>query len=125
MELDSFYNVFSVAQSHDHPVCRPSRHFKARRHGFGLHYERVVTPGFNGTGNTGEDGLAIVVNGGRLAVCRRVANDFAAVDIAHALMSEAYAQDGDPAGEAPQYVVGNSAVQGSAWTWRDDNVARC
>jgi hypothetical protein len=61
---------------------------------------------------------------GSLAMDRQGPTNFAPIDVANALMPQAYTQYRDFAGKMPHYLVGDARFQGGAGSRRDNNMAR-
>jgi len=117
MELDPFYYVVFMANAHNLSRFRLGRNFEAGGYSFGLDSQRVIASRFDGVGKTGENGLAIVINNGGLAVGRGVAGDDSTVDVANTLVPQANTQNWNPASEVLNNLVGDACVERSAWPW--------
>ena len=89
----------------------------------GLSDEAVVAGGVEGVGETGEDALAVVVDGGSFAVHEApVAFDGAAPGMADALVTEADAEGGEFGAEVLEDVVGDAGFFGGAGSGGDEDV---
>ena len=82
----------------------------------------VITRGFEGGWESGEDAGGIVEHGRGLAVHETpCANDGAAVDMADALMTETDAEDGELRADLGDDFVGDTGFLGRAGAGRDDD----
>ena len=96
VELDAVDWQVAVGEAHDFAFGGFGGDFEAGGEGFAFDDEGVVAGGFEGAGEAGEDILAGVEDGGGFAVHEaRGADDFAAEDLADALVAETDAENGD------------------------------
>ena len=96
MELDTVDGQFAVGEAHDFAFGGFGGDFEAGREGLALDDEGMVARGFEGAGETGEDVLTRMQDGRGFAVHEAWSTyDFAAVNLAYALVAEANAENGD------------------------------
>ena len=94
VELDAVDGQVAVGEAHYFAFGGFGGDFEAGGEGFSFDDEGVVAGGFEGAGEAGEDILAGVEDGRGFAVHEaRGADDFAAEDLADALVAETDAED--------------------------------
>ena len=95
MKLHPFHRVIAVAQPHHQTVIGLRGNGQDVGHRRSLHNERVVSGGFDGVGESGENPFSGVVDNRRLAVhYLRCSNHPAAENLPEALQSEAHTEQG-------------------------------
>src|SRR4051812_13535332 len=120
------HRVRPVAHGHDGVVfLRPGSDFELARHVVVRDHERVIAARLEWRGDPREHALAVVNDGGGLAVHRRLraAHD-AAVDNADRLVPEADAEQRDRRAEAPDDVDRDPRVFRTPRAGRDDDLLR-
>ena len=110
VELDAPDGVLFVADAHDFAFGFGfGGDLEGVGHGVAFDEERMIAGGVEGVGHAGEEVVAVVVDGRGFAVHEAVgADDFAAEDVAHALVAEADAEGGDVRAESFDDVVGQA-----------------
>ena len=122
VELYAVDGQFAVGEAHDFAFGGFGGDFEAGRKGFAFDDEGVVAGGFEGAGEAGEDILAGVEDGGGFAVHEAGgADDFAAEDLADALVAEADSEDGDFSAEFADGVATDAGFGGGAGAGGDDD----
>ena len=113
VELDAVDGEGAVGEAHDFAFGGFGGDFEAGGEGFAFDDEGVVAGGFEGAGEAGEDILAGVEDGGGFAVHEaRSADDFAAEDLADALVAETDSEDGDFSAEFADGVATDAGLGG-------------
>jgi hypothetical protein len=113
MELDTVDGEVAVGEAHDFAFGGFGGDFEAGREGFAFDDEGMVAGGFEGAREACEDILAGVEDGGGFAVHEAWgADDFAAEDLADALVAETDAQDGDFSAEFADGVATDAGLGG-------------
>ena len=113
VELDAVDGEGAVGEAHDFAFGGFGGDFEAGGEGFAFDDEGVVAGGFEGAGEAGEDILAGVEDGRGFAVHEaRGADDFAAEDLADALVAEADSEDGDFSAEFADGVATDAGFGG-------------
>src|SRR4051794_12067908 len=120
VELHAFRGQLLVAQRHHDPA--PRRAHLELIGNVGVDDERVVAPDLDRFRKSSKDRAAVVLDGGRLAVDRRVADDLAAERLAERLVAQADAEHGDAAlGERANRLDRDARLVRRARPGRDDN----
>ena len=126
VELDAVDGQFAVGEAHDFAFGGFGGDFEAGGEGFAFDDEGVVAGGLEGAGEAGEDILAGVKDGRGFAVHEaRGADDFAAVDLADALVAEADSENGNFPSEFPDRVATDAGFGRGAGTGGDDDFFWC
>src|SRR5919197_194480 len=118
MELDALRRQLAVADRH-HDAATAGGDLEARGH-VAVDHERVIAPDRQRRRQAGEDRAPVVLDRGRLAVNRDVADDLAAERLRQRLVAQADAQRGHARlGEAARHVDGDAGLVGRAGAGRD------
>lgn len=121
MELYAPYGEFAVAQPHDFALGGLGGDLEAVGEGLALDDEGVVAGGGEALGKSAEKVLAVVADGGGLAVHETVGtDDFASEMLSDGLVPEADAEEGDLAGEGFDHGDGYACFGGGAGAGGDE-----
>jgi hypothetical protein len=95
VKLNSLYYIISVSHSHYYPFGSLGSDFEAGWKPLSFDNKGMVARCWEGIGQALIDGFAIVVDNGGLAMDWQCPTDFAPIDVANALMSQAHSQQRD------------------------------
>ncbi len=122
MELDADDGIVAVLQPHHLAIAGEGGHGQRLRQRL-LDNQGVVARSRKRAGHAVEQPLAVVIDARCFAVHQpRRARHHPAVDLAHALVAQADAEDGRRRPQLADDLVGDAAVVGRARAGADDNV---
>src|SRR5688572_7388208 len=126
MKLHAMHLIHAVPHGHDRAVfLRAGRHLEIVWHAVGGDHQRVIPAGEKWLIDPGKHPFAIVHDGGRLAVHRRVGTRHdAAVDHADGLMTETDAEQRRPRTESLDHVRRDAGILGTTGPGRDHDLIR-
>ncbi len=122
MELYAPNGEFSVSKPHDFAFGGLGCDLEAVGEALTFDDERMVASGFDALGESAEEVLVVVADGGSLAVHEAVgANDFATKVLTDGLVSEADSEERDLAGEGFDHRDGYTGFGWRAGTWGNED----
>jgi hypothetical protein len=117
VELDAFGGMLGVPQAHGHAARAAGGDHEGRGHGWLVDDQGVVAGGPEARGQAGQQAVAVMSDGGRLAVHGlRGSDDLGAVSGGDGLVAETDAEQRGGGGAAADSGDADTGFGGSAWT---------